>query len=746
MNPKGKKFIVILILCIVAGVVFFYTQNKTVETSDEVLVAGTVEDSVDNEAMYKEVQSFMQLFSSVTSIVVDTSLFQSPAFNFLKDNSVYIDKQPIGRSNPFLPIFTSITKGSSNSSTKAPIIDDSTLTIGEKVAIEVVTKVADFIDTNNIKIPIFGNSGGGGGSNGGSGGGGNGDNPPPPPPLKRPALFDTTVKGIIDDVEAKRVIGVIKKNCGVDLNEYIDIQKDITLPFPSYKIQGSQVAYNGDKFNNTALYAVSRISEDLFDATMIYPADDAILCKKTLDADQIKNVLGAYKKEWKPDYYIMNFFNVPGSKNEQAWFGWHHLPTGGPGENRQLYNQSDTFKGVAKEHPQVAPFSYRGTTITEESKFDVTHPDVPKIIYDRWASRSNPNFGNDQFVNLFELDGTRYDQLVYKFPMPEGLNPHEKDTFQNTILNVGIRRSAGNAGRYKGSEYSPVGGAGVTTYTISQEFVDKLSAWLPFYNDRVVLTPFYLESYKNTEKYFQQQGVTNVRYMIYAYSAYYYMPPGTNIDLSNFDVFYTSPGSSSWTRAGMEADLLNWKRWEATGANMIWRPNLWFKNGLDPHLNFALHNEFVVRAKPDGYFITGYTPGAVPAVQGVNFYTMFRTLQGRSPEQAYDDYINSFHPANQPLVRRYVQIAENTVQQKGTFDNSKLAELEGALAGAVDDPMMNIFKKGIEVTKKKNEYAAKRMSAEEFTAWAEGEYVKYPGLGNVGRLRFPLRDVPAVEY
>jgi hypothetical protein len=741
MNPKGKKFIVILILCIVAGVVFFYTQNKTVETSDEVLVAGTVEDSVDNEAMYKEVQSFMQLFSSVTSIVVDTSLFQSPAFNFLKDNSVYIDKQPIGRSNPFLPIFTSITKGSSNSSTKAPIIDDSTLTIGEKVAIEVVTKVADFIDTNNIKIPIFGNSGGGGGSNGGSGGGGNGDNPPPPPPLKRPALFDTTVKGTIDDAEAKRVIGVIKNNCGVDLNEYIDIQKDTTLPFPSYKIQGSQVAYNGDKFNNTALYAVSRISEDLFSATMIFPSDDSIVCKKMLDTEQIKNVLGAYKKEWKPDYYIMDFFNVPGSKNEQTWFQWHHLYSG---KGNRLYWASDTFRGIAKEHPQVAPFSYRNQlVIDEDTKFDVTHPDVPKIIYDKWVAG---NGGTNTLVNLFELDGVRYDQLVPKFPMPEGLNPHEQDTFQNTILNASITRPVGNGGRYKGSEYSPVGGAGVTTYTLTQEFIDNLRTWLPFYGRRVVLTPFYLESYKNTEKYFQQQGVTNVRYMIYAYSAYYYMPPGTNVDLSNFDVFYTSPGSSAWTRQGMEADLENWKRWEATGANMIWRPNLWFKDGLDPHLNFALHNEFVARAKPDGYYITGYTPGAVPGVQGVNFYTMFRTLQGRTPDQAYDDYISSFHPTNQPLVRRYIQIAQDTVQQAGKFDTAKVAELEAALAGAVDEPLMNTFKTGIEITKKKNEYAAGRISSEQFNTWAEEEAKKYPGIGNTGRYRFHLRDVPVVEY
>lgn len=736
MNSKGKKFIVILILCIVAGVVFFYTQNKTVEIPDEVLVAGTVETVVDNEAMYKEVQSFMQLFSSVTSIVIDTSLFQSPAFNFLKDNSVYIDKQPIGRSNPFLPIFASITKGTSNSSTKAPIIDDSTLTIGEKVAIEVVTKVADFIDNNNIVIPIFGDNRGGGNGGGGSGGG-NGDNPPPPP-LKRPALFDTTVKGVIDDAEAKRVIGVIKNNCGVDLSEYIDIQKDTTLPFPSYKIQGSQVAYNGDQFNNTALYAVSRISEDLFDARMIFPSDDSIVCKKTLSSDQIKNVLGAYKKEWKPDYYIMDFFNVPGSKNEQTWFGWHHLYTG---KGNRLYWASDTFKGVAKEHPQVAPFSYRGTTITEETKFDVTHPDVPKIIYDKWVAG---NGGTNTLVNLFELDGVRFDQLVYKFPMPEGLNPHEQDTFKNTILTTAIRRQAGNAGKYKGLE--PALGAGTTTYTLTQEFIDKLPTWIPFYNGRVVLTPFYLEGYKNIEKYFQEQGVTNVRYMIYAYSAYYYMPPGTNVDLSNFDVFYTSPGSATMDRQAMEADLANWKRWEQTGANMIWRPNLWFANRLDPHFNFALHNEFVTRANPDGYYITGYTPGAIPATQGVNFYTMFRTLQGRSPDQALEDYISAFEPANQPLVRRYIQIAENTVQQKGKFDEAKVSELQSALSGAVPDPVMETFKKGIEVTKRRNEYTAETITKETLTKWFEDESTKYQGMGFWRRFVNAVNDIQAVEY
>lgn len=711
MNPKGKKFIVILILCIVTGVVFFYTQNKTVETPDEVFVAGTVETVVDNEAMYKEVQSFMQLFSSVTSIVIDTSLFQSPAFNFLKDNSVYIEKGPIGRSNPFLPIFASITKGSSNSSTKAPIIDDSTLTVGEKVAIEVVTKVADFIDNNNIVIPIFGDNRGGGNGGGGSGGG-NGDNPPPPP-LKRPALFDTTVKGVIDDAEAKRVIGVIKNNCNVDLNEYIDIQKDPTLPSPSYKIQGSQIAYNGDRFNNTALFALARVSEDLFDAKMLWPSEDGLVCRKTLTPEQITNVLGAYKKEWKPDYYIMDFGITLGPA-ERTWFHWNHMSTKQP---EPLYNRSDTFLGIAKKYPHMA--GVPENQIDNYTKVDLGHPDLPKIVYDTWVANGRP-----QFVSLFEIDGGDYHPYIDDFPLPEGLNPYEEETFKYTIQSGGtVIRKAG--------QKKTIGGK---SYTLSEEFVNNLKTWLPFYGtNSLVLTPQYLKGYKNIEQYFKEQGVNNVRYMIYGYARYYYMPTDQNVDLSNFDVFYSSPGVRNGDRSVMERDLENWERWERTGATMIWRPNLWFRNELDPFFNFNLHNEYVSRANPDGYMITGYLPGSVPGTQSVNFYTMFRTLQGRSPSQALDDYVSAFALVNQSAVRQYISIAENTVTRKQPFTDAILNDMMNALSAGNNDPMMQFLKKGVEITLKKNEYARDELSKDALISWYTAQLQEFPGLGPVGR-------------
>jgi hypothetical protein len=523
-------------------------------------------------------------------------------------------------------------------------------------------------------------------------------------------LFNTAISGTIDDIEAKRVIGVIKDRCGVDLAQYIDIKKDTSLSFPSYKIEGSQVTYNGDSRNNTALYALARVSEDLLEAKMLWPGDDGIFCKTKPSDEQIKNILGVYKKEWRPNYEWVQFFSANPSRDERTWFQWNHMST----DLTDPYTQTSMFKGLAIKYPYLAV----DKTAKDTTKINLLHPDVPKIIYDKWVAE-----GRRGTVNLFEIDGSNY-ETSYMTP-PEGLNEFDLEAFKKSVYWA-----------------QPIGVDGDTlSKKTSQYYKDNLRKWLPFAsNDRLILTPVYLRSYKSVEKYFQEQGVNNVRFNILSYHAYYYLPPGELIpDLSNFDVYYTSPGATRWNRASMEADITNYNRWKSSGARMVWRPNISFNYLLDPTINLNLYNEFVTRTKPKYFQISGST-NILPGIQGINSYTMFRTIEGRSPSQALDDYVSAFDPVNQPLIREYVSIAENTIENKEKFTDSKLNQMKAVFDRGSSDRLMQQFKMGVEIALKKNEYIRASITRAQASDWYSDQLQSFPGLGTLKRFEKNLDD------
>jgi len=437
--------------------------------------------------------------------------------------------------------------------------------------------------------------------------------------------YPTAVAGIVDNTEAKRVIDVIKNNCGVDLSLSFDIKKDTNLPPASYKIRGSQVTYNSDTYNNTAVYAIARASEDILKAFMLKPGDDGIICKNKPTTEQIKNVLTFYSKDWQLPYFRTRFVDSNLRGGEVLWFQWNHIPYK---SMSSLYK--NRLEGLAIKYPHLTPFP--PSEIKEETKINLLHDDLPKILYDEWIANGKP-----KEVRLFESDGTGF---VYadQFPMPEGLNKYEQGTFKGTVSSGQPIRFKYVDGKFSGScNTSPDG----EKLCITEYFGENIKKWLPFYqatknsSERIVLTPIYFEGYKKIENYFIQNGATDVRFLVYAYSAYYYIPPGTSVpDLSNFDVYYVSPAATEWNSAEMERDLDNFNNWKRSGARMIWAPNLWHKNNS----NFMIHNEFVYRAKPDGFAVAGYTANTAREAEGVIYYSMFRILQGRTPDQALDDY------------------------------------------------------------------------------------------------------------
>jgi len=563
--------------------------------------------------------------------------------------------------------------------------------------------------------------------------------------------YPVEVAGIIDDVEAKSVIGAIKNNCGVDLSPYIDIIKDTSLTFPSYKIRGSQVRYNGDRDNNTAYYAVARMAEDLLGAKMPYPDPNTITCTKI-----VKNwdTLRFYNVTWNDSYYKkMHYFNVSPKGGERSWFMWHHFTTK-PVPNEYYITH---FMGLAQKYPHLTEFPPE--QIKNDTKIDLLHPDVPKIIYDIWVEKGKPSV-----FSLHEIDANFFPYSKY-FTVPPNLNRYEQEAFARAVQ---VGQMTGN-----GFDRNPDGSIKLRCKTypdgeqscITQYYADNIRKWIPYYvikeggKGRIILTSFYLDAWKKMEQYFIDQGANNVRFIIDAYSARYYLDPSyTPPNLKNFDVLYNPMGAATWNRQEMENDIQNFRRWEATGARVFWRPNLWYNNRFDPYFNFALHNEFPYRTKPEAFQISGYTPSAIPGTQAINFYTMLRILQGRSPQEARDDFLSAFSEQDRPLVAQYVQIAENITAESfetgelRPFTEEKVRELKNILSNGVasspygpSDYVFDTVKKGLEIREKHNEYQSGKLSKEAFTSWFANETKTYPGLGRIDRFSSALAKTSVPE-
>ena len=99
MNNKPssmKSWIIIAIVLIVAVVAYFiYSGSST---------AGSSTIQANTDATGQLGQQVLSLLNQVNSLQMNTALFTSQAYTSLKDFSVTIPTQNIGRANPFAPL------------------------------------------------------------------------------------------------------------------------------------------------------------------------------------------------------------------------------------------------------------------------------------------------------------------------------------------------------------------------------------------------------------------------------------------------------------------------------------------------------------------------------------------------------------------------------------------------------------------------------------------------------------------
>lgn len=100
MSKKNTKIIIIIIFIILAFVVYrFLNKKENLGNSSLVAETGQATQSVIG-------QELLSALSKLRALTLDENFFKDPVFQSLKDFSVPIASQAVGRSNPFLPIDT----------------------------------------------------------------------------------------------------------------------------------------------------------------------------------------------------------------------------------------------------------------------------------------------------------------------------------------------------------------------------------------------------------------------------------------------------------------------------------------------------------------------------------------------------------------------------------------------------------------------------------------------------------------
>jgi len=89
-----KNLIISVAVIIVLGVVGFYYFNSNSSSSQPLLTDSTSTSS----------DSFLSTLNELQSLSLDSSIFSSPGFVLLNDNTVTLPTVSSGRQNPFAPI------------------------------------------------------------------------------------------------------------------------------------------------------------------------------------------------------------------------------------------------------------------------------------------------------------------------------------------------------------------------------------------------------------------------------------------------------------------------------------------------------------------------------------------------------------------------------------------------------------------------------------------------------------------
>ncbi len=109
-----KNNIIIIITVILIGLIGFWYMTKTDSSTSYLTSDVKTTDSVDAKYIYTILQKMDQ-------VTLDDSIFLSPAFQNLKDNTVSFSPQTAGRSNPFAPVGADLGTASQGS-VSAPAI------------------------------------------------------------------------------------------------------------------------------------------------------------------------------------------------------------------------------------------------------------------------------------------------------------------------------------------------------------------------------------------------------------------------------------------------------------------------------------------------------------------------------------------------------------------------------------------------------------------------------------------------
>lgn len=166
--------------------------------------------------------------------------------------------------------------------------------------------------------------------------------------------------------------------------------------------------------------------------------------------------------------------------------------------------------------------------------------------------------------------------------------------------------------------------------------------------NKIVLTRYYLRWYKIVESLFEERCIAESypmpRFRVLAYGNYYTFPKDYSPDLSRFDIWFVSPAISEKSEGRVAADIANWKRWEATGGNMIWRPNIFFSWRTLPFLDYFHWWPLLQHILPGmkGLIVAGFTPENGSGLQAMNIYALARGLRGVSREECLREFSGCF--------------------------------------------------------------------------------------------------------
>ena len=99
-TPKtSKKNIVIIVVIIIAAIIgYFYYEGSTPVTNSSLQTTAASDDA---QAVGARV---LALLNQIRSLKIDTSIFKDPSYMTLRDYSVAIPQENVGRPNPFAPL------------------------------------------------------------------------------------------------------------------------------------------------------------------------------------------------------------------------------------------------------------------------------------------------------------------------------------------------------------------------------------------------------------------------------------------------------------------------------------------------------------------------------------------------------------------------------------------------------------------------------------------------------------------